>query len=282
MLPQEWATLLHRSEQGEAFHLIDTETTGLRALSDRVIELATVTVRDGRIVDRFETLIDPDVAIPPHITSLTGISAPMLDGAPAPTEAYRRWLAYLERLPGHFVAHNVRFDWDFLRAEFARASLTWPFSKGTCTVRLARYCLPQLRKHGLESLIRHFGIRVSDRHRALADVEATAEVFVQCLALLRERAGTAPRPVPETPSTPLPEPEWTALLAHLKAHSNITAAMLAQHANAASWEEGALVLRVTPVYQPRLAQEAARFAMVEAAVRAVYGQEVALRIEAAS
>jgi DNA polymerase III epsilon subunit family exonuclease len=280
MVPHDWATLLRRADQGEAYHIIDTETTGLSPTSNRVIELATVTVQGGRIVDRFETLIDPGVAIPPRITSITGISAPMLDGAPAPQEALRQWLAYLERHPGHFVAHNARFDWDFLNAEFARASLAWPFTQWTCTVRLSRYCLPKLRKHGLESLIQHFGIRVSDRHRALADVEATAEVFVQCLAILRAREGTVTERLPAGPSTPLPEPEWAALLAHLKAHSNATAAMLAQHANAARWDEGALVLRVTPVYQPRLTQEAARFALVEAAVRAVYGQEVAVRIEA--
>jgi DNA polymerase-3 subunit epsilon len=282
MLPHDWAFLLRLADEGETFHLVDTETTGLSPTSNRVIELATVTVQGGRIVDRFETLIDPGVSVPPRITQLTGISAPMLVGAPAPSEAYRRWQAYVAKRPGHFVAHNARFDWDFLQAEFDRADLDWPFTRWTCTVRLARYCLPQLPKHGLESLIKHFGIRVGDRHRALADIEATAEVFAHCLAILRAKSGITPPPAPKPqPQAPLPEDEWEVLLAHVKAHSNATAAMLAQHASAATWEEGALVLRVTPVYQPRLAGEPARFAMVEAAVRAVYGEAIAVRIEAA-
>lgn len=281
MLPHDWATLLRLADAGTAFHLIDTETTGLSPTSNRVIELATVTVQGGRIVDRFETLIDPGVVVPPRITQITGITGAMLQGAPEPEAAFRRWQAYLAARPGHFVAHNARFDWDFLQAEFDRAGLDWPFTGWTCTVRLSRYCLPQLPKHGLESLIRHFGIRVSDRHRALADVEATAEVFERCMAILRAKSG-APAPKPVAQAAPLPEAEWSVLLAHVKAHSNATAAMLAQHASAAAWDEDALVLRVTPVYQPRLAHEPARFAMVEAAVRAVYGETVNVRIEATS
>lgn len=279
MLPHDWDTLLRLADAGTAFHLIDTETTGLSPTSHRVIELATVTVQAGRIVDRFETLIDPGVAVPARITQITGITGAMLQGAPPPEVALSRWQAYLDARPGHFVAHNARFDWDFLSAEFGRASLDWPFKSWTCTVRLSRYCLPQLPKHGLESLIRHFGIRVSDRHRALADVEATAEVFERCMAILRARSGV-PAPTLK-PTAPLPEAEWSDLIAHVKAQSNATAAMLAQHASAASWDEDALVLRVTPVYQPRLAHEPARFAMVEAAVRAVYGEAVSVRIEAA-
>lgn len=190
------AQLIAHAERGDTFHLVDTETTGSSAHSHRVIELATVSVRDGAIVGRFETLIDPGVSVPSFITQLTGISTPMLRGAPAPLEAWRAWHRYLVEAHGptaaHFVAHNAPFDWGFMQAEYARLERHWPFSTRYCTVQLARHCLPALPSRSLESLIRHFGLQVDARHRALADAEATAEVFIKLLAQLRQGAALTP------------------------------------------------------------------------------------------
>lgn len=176
--------LLAAVDAGDTFHIVDTETTGASPRTSRVIELATVSVRHGRIVDRFETLIDPGVPVPGWITRLTGISTRMLRGAPTPAEAYADWCAYLGG-EGHFVAHNAPFDWGFLTAEFARLERPWPFTSRHCTVQMARRCLPQLPSRSLESLIAHYDIRVDDRHRALADAEATAIVFERLLEQLR-------------------------------------------------------------------------------------------------
>ena len=178
--------LLGLVDAGETFHFVDTETSGSSPANSRVIELATVSLRRGEVVGRFETLIDPGVSIPFWITRLTGITRKMLLGAPEPAAAYAAWEDYLLNTgTGPFVAHNAAFDWGFLTAEFARLGRPWPFSRPHCTVRLARHCLPQLRSRSLATLIEHFEIDVSARHRALADAEATAEIFQILLAQLR-------------------------------------------------------------------------------------------------
>lgn len=179
-------------DDGATFHFVDTETSGSRATDSRVIELATVSLRRGEVVGRFETLIDPGVRVPPWITRLTGITQRMLVGAPAPMDAFAAWEDYLEETGrGAFVAHNAPFDWGFLTTEFTRLDRPWPFDTPHCTVRLARRCLPQLRSRSLASLIEHYGIDVSARHRALADAEATAEVFNRLVAQLRAAAPSA-------------------------------------------------------------------------------------------
>jgi DNA polymerase-3 subunit epsilon len=85
---------------------------------------------------------------------------------------------------GHFVAHNAPFDWGFLTAEFERDAREWPFAHRHCTVQLARHCLPTLPSRSLEALIGHYRIQVPARHRALADAEATADIFLRLLASL--------------------------------------------------------------------------------------------------
>jgi DNA polymerase III epsilon subunit family exonuclease len=291
MVPSPWASLVDLADRGATFHITDTETTGLSAGTNRVIELATVSVRDGRIVDRFETFINPGVRVPARITEITGIRDAMLEGAPRPEAAFRAWRAYLGQ-GGHFVAHNARFDWDFLLAEFGRAELAWPFDQSICTVRLARHCLPRLPKHGLDALIAHYGIVVGDRHRALADVEATADIFLRLLDRLRgapESTPDQPRPVARTvtikrPPAAAPAPPtdgWDALIAFVRARSNPTAALLVQHASLARREaDGAIVIHLTPVYKDRLDQEPRKRELVEAGAQAVYGAEVRVRLEA--
>lgn len=191
MAKKVWIQHLLKATASDAtFHIVDTETTGSSARTSRVIELATVTVRSGRIIGRFETLIDPGVPVPSWITQLTGINTPMLKGAPAPSEAWARWIEYLGGV-GHFVAHNAPFDWGFLTAEFERDTRLWPFADRHCTVQMARHCLPQLASRSLESLIAHYRIAVPARHRALADAEATADIFLRLVAQLQLEAASA-------------------------------------------------------------------------------------------
>ena len=175
--------LLRLSAAGATLHVTDTETTGSSSRLGRVIEIATVSVRHGAVVGRFETLVDPGMPIPAMITDLTGITSAMLEGAPRPKEAIAAWDAYLGG-EGHFVAHNAPFDWAFLTAEYQRQGLAWPFEKRFCTVQLARTCLPALPSRSLDALIAYYGLQVDARHRALGDAEATAEVLIRLLAQL--------------------------------------------------------------------------------------------------
>jgi DNA polymerase-3 subunit epsilon len=169
-----------------SYVVVDVETTGGRAMhGDRITEIAAVVVRGGEIVDVFETLVNPQRAIPPWITRLTNISWGMVKDAP-PFEALSDKV--LAVLGGHvFVAHNARFDWAFVNAELERASGRILDGPRLCTVKLARKVLPQLRRRSLDYVAMHYGVEIQSRHRAAGDAIATARVLVRLLADARDR-----------------------------------------------------------------------------------------------
>jgi DNA polymerase-3 subunit epsilon len=154
--------------------IVDVETTGGSPLRDRIIDIGIIRIEEGKIVETFQSLIDPEQYIPPQILSLTGISERELEKAPTFHDISD---IITELLSGCiFVAHNARFDYAFLKGEFDRLSL--PFSaKRLCTVALSRSLFPEYKRHDLSTIIDRFDLSCSDRHRALPD----AEVLVQFL-----------------------------------------------------------------------------------------------------
>ena len=156
------------------FAVIDIETTGGLARRDKITEIAVVITDGTEIVDQFATLINPGRSIPSFITQITGITDDMVADAPFFYEIAKRLVEITENTI--FVAHNVRFDYGFIKEEFRR--LGYNFSKRQlCTVRLSRKIFYHLPKHNLEFLIGHFQIPVQQRHRALADALATKELL---------------------------------------------------------------------------------------------------------
>ncbi|MEN0004709.1 MAG: 3'-5' exonuclease, partial [Bacteroidota bacterium] len=156
------------------YAIVDLETTGGRASRDKITEIAIVLYDGQQIIDRYETLINPECYIPYGITQLTGITQEMVQEAPKFHEVARKVVEMTEGAV--FVAHNVRFDYSFLRAEFARLGFTYT-RKQLCTVRLSRKVFPGLRSYSLDNLTRHFSISVSQRHRAMGDAEATTTLL---------------------------------------------------------------------------------------------------------
>lgn len=158
----------------EKYAIVDIETTGGLVNRDKITEIGIV-IHDGqKIIEQFETLINPERSIPEYITTLTGITNEMVEEAP---KFYEIAKTIVELTDGAiFVAHNVRFDYGFIREEFKRLGYTYS-RKQLCTVRLSRKHLPQLRSHSLDSLIRHFNIGVKNRHRALDDALATVIIL---------------------------------------------------------------------------------------------------------
>lgn len=161
------------------YAIVDIETTGGRATRHRITEVGIVRFDGEKVLDRFESLINPNCPIPSGITRLTGISDEMVKDAPRFHEVARRIVEMTEGAV--FVAHNVRFDYDFLREEFRRLGYTYSRRK-LCTVRLSRKVFPGLPSYSLGNLIKHFGIKVNARHRALADADATTELLQMALA----------------------------------------------------------------------------------------------------
>ncbi len=160
------------------FAIIDVETTGGQASSDKITEIAIV-LHDGKqIVEQYSTLINPNRSIPIGITRLTGISDEMVKDAPQFYEVAKKIVQMTEG--AIFVAHNVRFDYQFIREEFKRLGYTYT-RKQLCTVKLSRQHFPGLASYSLGNLIKHFNIKTANRHRALDDALATTIVFEKIL-----------------------------------------------------------------------------------------------------
>jgi len=188
-----------------AIAFVDLETTGTHAAGDRVTEVGIVRVEadpDGGPprVDEWGSLVDPGVPIPPAIQAITGITDAMVRGAPA----FGSLAADIaRRLEGAvFVAHNARFDFGFLKHEFARAGREFG-AKVLCTVRLSRRLFPEQASHGLDAVIGRHALDVPDRHRALGDARALW-LFVRSLyaTLPAESIDAAVRRLLKTPSLP--------------------------------------------------------------------------------
>ena len=160
------------------YAIVDIETTGGRADIDRITEIAIVLHNGEQIIDVYETLINPECLIPYGISRLTGITQEMVESAPKFYEVARKIVEMTEN--AIFVAHNVRFDYGFLRAEFKRLGYTYS-RRQLCTVRLTRNAFSGLGSYSLDNLIRHFNIPFQNRHRAMGDVEATIILFEKIL-----------------------------------------------------------------------------------------------------
>jgi DNA polymerase III epsilon subunit family exonuclease len=173
---------LHES----SFVVVDLETTGAKAPPCRITEIGAYKIKDGKIVEEFETLINPETIIPPFIVSLTGITDEMVKDAPLFSDVVHDWLDFVD--DSIVVAHNTAFDIRFLNHEI---SLVYPglrlANPHLCTVKLSRKLLPDLENHKLHTVAEYFSIPISNRHRAAGDALATAEVFLQMLEHLQEK-----------------------------------------------------------------------------------------------
>jgi len=160
------------------YAIIDIETTGGMTQRDKITEIGVVIHNGERVVETWETLVNPERSIPANISRITGITNDMVHDAPKFYEVAKKLIEITEGCI--FVAHNVRFDYGFIRKEFDRLGYTYT-RKQLCSVKLSRRVFPSLSSYSLGNLIRHFNISVTDRHRALADAEATAVVFDKIL-----------------------------------------------------------------------------------------------------
>ena len=168
-----------------AFAVVDVETTGMRAgYGDRITEIAVAVVHGERREIVFESLVNPERPIPRGICSITNITNEMVRNAPRFSELAERLLAALAGRV--FVAHNARFDWNFLSAELRRSRDLTLDGTRFCTVRLARRLVKGVRSCGLDNLCRFFGFHNEARHRAAGDALVTAELLCRLLSLARE------------------------------------------------------------------------------------------------
>jgi DNA polymerase III epsilon subunit family exonuclease len=162
------------------FVVFDIETTGPKMPPSRIMEIGAARVQSGRIVAEFQTLVNPQMPIPPFIAGLTGIRDEMVAGAPTFDEVAADWLDFADT--SVLVAHNAVFDVRFINHEVTHA---FPglrmMNSHICTVSLARRLLPELKSFRLGALAEHFSVPHRTRHRAGDDARATASVFIRLL-----------------------------------------------------------------------------------------------------
>ncbi|WKL57667.1 exonuclease domain-containing protein [Asticcacaulis sp. ZE23SCel15] len=180
----EIVRLSYRVDPQQTYVVVDVETTGGRSIYDRVTEIGAVKVRGGKVIDVWQSLINPKRPIPAFITELTGITHDMVRDAPTFDQVADGFAEFMEG--AIFVAHNVNFDYGFISAEYRRIGRGFKYPK-LCTVASMRKYYPGLSAYGLAPLSREFGIELIGHHRALNDAHAAAGL----LALVNEKRMSA-------------------------------------------------------------------------------------------
>lgn len=180
MILQEQKEVLRYSKEmkKQEYAIVDIETTGGNASGSRITEIAII-IHDGeKVIDRFETLVNPEKEIPLSIFGLTGINNAMVANAPIFDDISEKVLEMLtDRI---FVAHNVNFDYSFVRHQLEQAGFKWTARK-LCTVRTARKIKPGLSSYSLGKLCQSLDIPLENQHRAGGDADATAILFSRLL-----------------------------------------------------------------------------------------------------
>ncbi|MEP6512313.1 MAG: exonuclease domain-containing protein [Parafilimonas sp.] len=161
------------------YAIVDIETTGSHPFANGITEIAIVLHNGTEVEGRFETLINPGIPIPGYITYLTGISNRMLADAPSFEEMAMNIYRLLNgRI---FIAHNVNFDYTFLKHHLQAYGLEWK-PKKLCTLKLSRKVFPGHHRYGLGHICKTLEIPVQNRHRAAGDANATAILFEKILS----------------------------------------------------------------------------------------------------
>ena len=169
----------------ETYVVFDLETTGLYAdKGDSIIEIGAVKMKNGKIVDRFDTFVNPNVKLSSEIISITGITDEMLDGAPNEDDAVKTFINWVRDYP--MVAHNAKFDISFINSAYRKYNLGILKNTLIDTLGLSRYLESNERYHNLATLVIRYNIPWDEEkhHRANYDAEGTALILYKMLKKL--------------------------------------------------------------------------------------------------
>ena len=165
----------------------DIETTGLKVTQEAITEIGAVRLRNGEIVETFQTFVDPERRLTPEIIGLTGITDEMLRGAPKLKDALTAFLAFAGDAP--LAAHNAEFDISFIRAGCRKCGI--PFEPTYIdTLILAQNLLPGLGKYKLDIVAEHLQLPQFNHHRASDDAVPVAQMLTKFFPMLEERGVT--------------------------------------------------------------------------------------------
>ncbi|MGF3102597.1 PolC-type DNA polymerase III [Rossellomorea sp. DUT-2] len=165
--------------EDSTYIVFDVETTGLSAVYDTIIELAAVKIKDGEVIDKFESFANPHHPLSATTIELTGITDDMVQTAPEINDVlhdYHKWAG-----EDILVAHNASFDMGFLNAGYQKAGLPKATNPVIDTLELARLLYPQFKNHRLNTLAKKFDIELTQHHRAIYDAETTGYLLLKML-----------------------------------------------------------------------------------------------------
>ena len=171
-------------EQAE-FCVVDVETTGLSPRSNNIIEIGLVRISSLKIVDKFQSLINPGRNIPYYISNITGITNDEVFNSPFFEDIADEISSFIST--SILAGHNVSFDKSFIRKEFNCCNQTVINNLSICTRKLAGRLYPELKKKSLGSICRHLNLHNKNAHRALPDAEVTAKVFLKMVEEIKSR-----------------------------------------------------------------------------------------------
>lgn len=158
----------------QIYVVVDIETTGGRAGNHRITEIGAVKMQRGEVIDQWQSLLNPERIIPKNIIALTGIDQTMVADAPLFADIADNLREFMQG--AIFVAHNVNFDYGFIKAEYERLEQRFSMPK-LCTVQQMRKAYPKLPSYSLANLTKHFDITMTRHHRAMSDAVAASELL---------------------------------------------------------------------------------------------------------
>ena len=167
----------------QKFAVVDVETTGGSAQTNKIIEIAVLITDGTQILEEFQTLVNPEREIPEFISNLTQIDNSMVKNAPVFSEIAPKLYEMLGSTC--FVAHNAAFDYSFVKKEFYEAGYYFNTMK-FCTIKIGRKFI-KLPSYRLDNLSQYFGIEIPNRHRAYGDALATTYIFHEFLKMIRRK-----------------------------------------------------------------------------------------------
>ncbi len=168
----------------DTFVVFDIETTGFSAVNDKIIEFGAVKIKDGKIIDRFSSFVNPQIPIPFKIEELTGINDNMVSSADTIELVLPRFLEFSKGCIA--VAHNASFDTGFVKEKSKDLGLLYNPSI-IDTVSMARFLLPNLNRFKLDTVAKALNIKLENHHRAVDDAKATADIWMEFIKMLKER-----------------------------------------------------------------------------------------------